>query len=57
MTELNGDRSAWVRGYRCWPENLEIQSHYDAVRGIDPETSITTSTSDVRSPVYQVAKT
>ena len=38
MNELNGDRSAWLRCYRCWSQNLEIQIHYDAIRRVDPET-------------------
>ncbi|MGE5281297.1 MAG: hypothetical protein ACM3N0_03065 [Chloroflexota bacterium] len=37
MSELNGDRSAWLRCYRCWSQNLEIQLHYDAIRRVDPE--------------------
>ncbi len=40
MSELNGDRSAWLRCYRCWSQNLEIQIHYDAIRRVDPETGI-----------------
>ena len=42
MSELDGDRSAWLRCYRCWSQNLEIQVHYDAIRRIDPETGIPT---------------
>ena len=38
MSELNGDRSAWLRCYRCWSQNLEIQIHYDAIRRVDSET-------------------
>ncbi len=37
---VNGDRSAWLRCYRCWSQNLEIQIHYDAIRRVDPETGI-----------------
>ena len=37
MSELNGDRSAWLRCYRCWSQSLEIQIHYDAIRRVDPE--------------------
>jgi len=40
MSELNGDRSAWLRCYRCWSQNLEIQMHYDAIRRVDPDTGI-----------------
>jgi hypothetical protein len=37
MSELNGERSAWLRCYRCWSQNLEIQIHYDAIRRVDPD--------------------
>ena len=40
VNELNGDRSAWLRCYRCWSQNLEIQIHYDAIRRVDPESGI-----------------
>ena len=40
MNELNGDRSAWLRCYRCWSVNLEIQIHYDAIRRVDPDSGI-----------------
>ena len=29
--ELNGDRSSWLRCYRCWATDLEVQLHYDAI--------------------------
>ena len=38
VNELNGDRSAWLRCYRCWSQRLEAQVHYDAILRIDPET-------------------
>src|SRR5918998_1510807 len=39
MTEgMDGDRSAWLRCYRCWARDLEVQLHYDAILRIDPET-------------------
>ncbi len=37
---MNGDRSAWLRCYRCWSQNLEIQIHYDAIRRVEPESGI-----------------
>ena len=37
MSALSGDRSAWLRCYRCWSQNLEIQIHYDAIRRVDPD--------------------
>jgi hypothetical protein len=40
MTDFDGDRTAWLRCYRCWSQNLEIQLHYDAIRRVDPETGI-----------------
>jgi hypothetical protein len=40
MSDTGTDRSAWLRCYRCWSENLEIQMHYDAIRRIDPATGI-----------------
>ena len=30
--------SAWLRCYRCWARDLEVQLHYDAILKIDPET-------------------
>jgi hypothetical protein len=36
--ELNGDRSSWLRCYRCWATDLEVQLHYDAILRVDPET-------------------
>jgi len=35
--ELQTDRSAWLRCYRCWSQRLEAQVHYDAILRIDPE--------------------
>ena len=35
---LNGDRSSWLRCYRCWSQRLEAQVHYDAILRVDPET-------------------
>ncbi len=29
---------AWLRCYRCWSTDLEVQVHYDGVHRIDPET-------------------
>ena len=37
MEGLNGDRSAWLRCYRCWSQRLEAQVHYDAILKVDPE--------------------
>ncbi len=38
--------SSWLRCYRCWSRNLEVQIHYDAIRSIDPETGIPTEGDD-----------
>jgi hypothetical protein len=29
---------AWLRCYRCWSQNLEVQVHYEGIHKIDPET-------------------
>jgi len=29
---------AWLRCYRCWSTNLEVQVHYEGIHRIDPET-------------------
>ena len=31
MEHVNGDRTAWLRCYRCWSTRLEAQVHYDAI--------------------------
>jgi hypothetical protein len=38
MEGVNGDRSAWLRCYRCWSQRLEAQVHYDAILKVDPDT-------------------
>jgi methylmalonyl-CoA mutase cobalamin-binding domain/chain len=37
MESMNGDRSAWLRCYRCWSQRLEAQVHYDAILKLDPD--------------------
>ena len=39
---MNDSISAWLRCYRCWSRNLEVQLHYDAIRRVDPESGIPT---------------
>jgi hypothetical protein len=34
-----GTSSSWLRCYRCWSQNLEVQLHYDGILKIDPETA------------------
>jgi len=29
---------AWLRCYRCWSTNLEVQVHYEGIHRIDPDT-------------------
>jgi hypothetical protein len=30
--------STWLRCYRCWSQNLEVQVHYEGIHRIDPVT-------------------
>jgi hypothetical protein len=32
-------RSSWLRCYRCWSRNLEVQLHYEGILKVDPETA------------------
>ncbi len=34
-----GTRSSWLRCYRCWSRNLEVQLHYEGILKVDPETA------------------
>src|SRR3979411_2816687 len=36
-TEQRTERS-WLRCYRCWSQNLEVQVHYEGIHRIDPQT-------------------
>ncbi len=29
---------SWLRCYRCWSTNLEVQVHYEGIHRIDPAT-------------------
>src|SRR3954471_8969134 len=31
-------RSSWLRCYRCWSQNLEVQLHYEGILKVDPGT-------------------
>jgi len=44
-TPETGARS-WLRCYRCWSQNLELQLHYDSIRHIDPDTGDATEEID-----------
>lgn len=35
---MESDPRPWLRCYRCWSTELEVQVHYDGVHRIDPET-------------------
>ncbi|HEV2770913.1 MAG TPA: hypothetical protein VGV40_12070 [Solirubrobacteraceae bacterium] len=32
------DARAWLRCYRCWSTDLEVQVHYEGIHRVDPET-------------------
>jgi hypothetical protein len=34
-----GTRSSWLRCYRCWSQNLEVQVHYEGILKVDTETA------------------
>jgi len=34
-----GTRSSWLRCYRCWSQNLEVQLHYEGILKIDAATA------------------
>src|SRR5256714_8285896 len=33
-----GTQSSWLRCYRCWSQNLEVQLHYEGILKVDPQT-------------------
>jgi hypothetical protein len=46
--------SSWLRCYRCWSTNLEVQVHYEGALGVDPETGEAINPVDeVREAVVQ----
>ncbi len=54
MSDFHDERSAWLRCYRCWSQNLEIQIHYDAIRRVDPETgALAEGVDEVQESVVQ----
>jgi hypothetical protein len=54
---MNGERGAWLRCYRCWSQELEVQLHYEAILRIDPETGTPTDRLDeVQEAVVQCLK-
>ena len=32
-------RSSWLRCYRCWSQNLEVQVHYEGILKVDTDTA------------------
>ena len=38
VMEGSTEVSSWLRCYRCWSQNLEVQVHYEGIHRIDPET-------------------
>ncbi len=51
------DRSAWLRCYRCWSTELEVQLHHEAILRIDPETGAPTERIDeISEAVVQCLK-
>jgi hypothetical protein len=34
-----GTRSSWLRCYRCWSQNLEVQVHYEGILKVDTESA------------------
>src|ERR671919_304836 len=36
MEGSNGPIGAWLRCYRCWSQELEVQVHYEGIHRIDP---------------------
>ena len=40
MVSMEGSTEvrSWLRCYRCWSQNLEVQVHYEGIHRIDPET-------------------
>ncbi len=51
---IDADQSAWLRCYRCWSRNLEIQIHYDGIRRIDPDSgALTEGVDEVQETIVQ----
>jgi hypothetical protein len=35
---MTSPTATWLRCYRCWSQNLEVQVHYEGIHRIDPHT-------------------
>jgi hypothetical protein len=44
--EAGSDLGQWLRCYRCWSMNLEVQVHYEGIHRIDPSTGFRAETVD-----------
>ena len=38
---------SWLRCYRCWSQNLEVQVHYEGIHRIDPATGLAVESFEV----------
>ena len=38
MVEPDGEIGSWLRCYRCWSQQLEVQVHYEGIHRVDPQT-------------------
>jgi hypothetical protein len=38
VMEPSVETKAWLRCYRCWSADLEVQVHYEGIHKVDPET-------------------
>jgi hypothetical protein len=51
---MSGDSSSWLRCYRCWSQNLELQLHYDSISRVDSETGkVTERVDEVQDALVQ----
>jgi hypothetical protein len=54
MVAMEGATGPWLRCYRCWSQELEVQERYEGVHRIDPETGERSALVDeVREAVVQ----
>ncbi len=49
-----GTTSSWLRCYRCWSQNLEVQLHYEGILKVESETAEAVETvEEVQEAVVQ----
>jgi hypothetical protein len=46
LTTANGGAPPWLRCYRCWSENLEVQASYEGILPVD------TGTGEAMAPAH-----